>query len=54
MLFRVKTDAELVEFSNDWRKELSEFPRSVTDDKGDVIDLTENANIEVAFERTPA
>ena len=49
--FRVNTDALLVDFANTWRKSLSEFPRTVSDEHGTVVDLTLPSNIEVAFQR---
>jgi hypothetical protein len=50
-VFRVKTDAVLQLFQNVWRKNLEEFPKSVIDEHGNVIDLSSSAQIEVAFER---
>lgn len=49
--FRVNTDVLLVDFANTWRKSLSEFPRTVSDERGNEIDLTLPSNIEVAFQR---
>ena len=54
ILFRVKTDDALVDFSNEWRDNLSAFPREVTDEHGHSINLAEHKNIEVAFKRLPA
>jgi hypothetical protein len=54
MLFRVKTEVQLAEFSNEWRTALSDFPQSVVDENDETIDLTQNSNIEVAFERPHA
>lgn len=54
ILFRVKTDDALVDFKNDWRSNLSEFPSEVTDEHGHSINLTEHKNIEVAFKRLSA
>lgn len=54
ILFRVKTDDALVDFKNDWRSNLSEFPREVTDEHGHSINLAEHKNIEVAFKRLSA
>lgn len=49
--FRVKTDAVLLEFANQWRTSLLEFPKVVTDDSDKELDLSDRSNIEVAFER---
>jgi hypothetical protein len=49
--FRVKTDAVLLEFANQWRTSLLEFPKVVTDDSDKQLDLSDRSNIEVAFER---
>jgi hypothetical protein len=49
--FRVNTDNTLIEFANIWRPSLLEFPPKVTDDNGNVFDLTVPSNIEVAFQR---
>lgn len=49
--FRVNTDAILVDFANKWRTSPTEFPRTVTDENGNIIDLTLPSNIEVAFQR---
>jgi hypothetical protein len=49
--FRVNSDNLLVDFANTWRKSLAEFPRSVTDENGNSLDLTLPSNIEVAFQR---
>jgi len=49
--FCVNTDTLLVDFANTWRKSLSEFPRTVSDEHGTVVDLTLPSNIEVAFQR---
>jgi hypothetical protein len=54
ILFRVNTDDALVDFSNEWRSNLSEFPREVTDEHGHSINLAEHKNIEVAFKRLSA
>lgn len=54
MVFRVKTENKLADFLNNWRRNLSEFPEAVSDERDETIDLTDNANIEVAFERLPA
>jgi len=49
--FRVNTDSLLVDFANTWRKSLVEFPRTVTDENANTLDLTLPSNIEVAFQR---
>jgi hypothetical protein len=49
--FRVNTDRILVDHTNNWQPSLSEFPKTVTDEDGTAIDLTDPKNIEVAFER---
>ena len=49
--FRVNSDSLLVDFANTWRKSLGEFPRTVTDEEGNTLDLTLPSNIEVAFQR---
>lgn len=49
--FRVKTESLLENFQNHWRPTLVDFPPSVTDEAGNVIDLVDRRNIEVAFER---
>lgn len=49
--FRVNTDSLLLDFSNTWRRNLAEFPKTVTDENGLVIDLSSPSNIEVGFER---
>jgi len=49
--FRVNTDAILVDFANTWRRSLAEFPPTVADENGNIIDLTLPSNIEVAFQR---
>ena len=49
--FRVNTDAILIDFANKWRGSPAEFPRTVTDENGNIIDLTLPSNIEVAFQR---
>jgi hypothetical protein len=54
ILFRVKTDDALVDFNNEWRSNLSEFPSEVTDEHGHSINLGEHKNIEVAFKRLSA
>jgi hypothetical protein len=54
ILFRVKTNEVLMDFDNDWRKNLSEFPAEVTDEHGQSINLSEHKNIEVAFRRLSA
>jgi hypothetical protein len=54
ILFRVKTDDALVDFENEWRTNLSEFPSSVEDEHGQRINLAEHKNIEVAFKRLSA
>jgi hypothetical protein len=52
--FRVKTDDALLDFNNEWRNNLTEFPREVTDEHGHHINLGEHKNIEVAFQRLSA
>jgi hypothetical protein len=54
ILFRVRTDDALVDFINDWRSNLSEFPTEVRDEHGHRINLAERKNIEVAFKRLSA
>jgi hypothetical protein len=54
ILFRVKTDDTLVDFTNSWRRYLSEFPKQVTDEHGKNINLSDLKNIEVAFQRLSA
>lgn len=49
--FKVKTDSMLEHFQNKWRNTLAEFPDSVTDEKGNAIDLRDRQNLDVAFER---
>lgn len=49
--FCVNTDALLVNFANSWRTSLAEFPHTATDENGNIFDLTNPSNIEVAFER---
>jgi hypothetical protein len=49
--FRVNTDALLIDFANKWRSSLAEFPSTVTDENGAMLDLSLPANIEVAFQR---
>jgi hypothetical protein len=49
--FRVNTDNTLIEFANIWRPSLLDFPSTVTDDDGNVLDLKVPSNIEVAFQR---
>jgi hypothetical protein len=49
--FRVNTDALLVDFANTWRTSPLQFPRKVSDEDGNIIDLTLRSNIEVAFQR---
>jgi hypothetical protein len=49
--FRVKTDAVLLEFANQWRSSLIEFPKVVHDENDNPLDLSDRSNIEVAFER---
>ena len=39
------------DIDNIWRTTLEEFPRSVVDETGDVIDLSDPTNIDVAYER---
>lgn len=51
MVFRVNTESVLQHFQNNWRKSLSEFPRTVTDEHGQVLDLTDGSQIEIGFER---
>jgi hypothetical protein len=50
-VFRVNTDALLNEVQNIWRKNVAELPQQVTDEHGTSLDLTNPANIEVAFQR---
>lgn len=54
ILFRVKTEGTLLNFRNDWRKKLSDFPPQVEDERGHIINLGEHKNIEVAFMRLSA
>ena len=49
--FRVNTDYTLIDFANIWRRDLTEFPSTVVDEKGRTLDLTVPSNIEVAFQR---
>ena len=49
--FRVNTDNLLIDFANTWRRTLGELPHSVSDEEGNLIDLTLPSNIEVAFQR---
>jgi hypothetical protein len=49
--FRVNTDMLLLDFANTWRESLAEFPPKVTDEHGQILDLTVPSNIEVAFQR---
>jgi hypothetical protein len=51
-VFRVRTNAVLHDFENIWRSRLSDFPKSVTDEHGRIVDLSDSSQIEVAFERT--
>lgn len=51
MRFRIRTDNVIENFDNIWRTTLEEFPRSVVDETGDVIDLSDPTNIDVAYER---
>jgi hypothetical protein len=50
-VFRVNTDALLIDFANPWRRNVAELPEVVTDEHGTTIDLKTPANIEVAFQR---
>lgn len=54
ILFRVKTNDVLMDFDNNWRNNLSEFPTEVMDEHGHSINLGEHKNIEVAFKRLSA
>lgn len=54
ILFRVKTDDALVNFKNEWKTNLSEFPTLVKDEHGKSINLADHKNIEVAFKRLSA
>lgn len=51
MRFRVRTSAILHEFENRWRRNLVEFPTQVVDEDGNVLDLADRSNLEVAFEK---
>ena len=50
-LFRVNTDALLIEFANSWKRSVGDLPSTVTDEHGSIINLSIPNNIEVAFER---
>jgi hypothetical protein len=53
-LFRVRTDDVLLDFKNEWKNTLSDFPSEVKDEKGHLIDLADSKNIEIAFRRRSA
>jgi len=41
----------LLEFANQWRTSLLQFPKVVTDESDNRLDLSDRSNIEIAFER---
>jgi hypothetical protein len=51
MRFRVRTELLLEQFDNVWRATLEDFPRQVANENGEIVDLSNPENIDVAYER---